>query len=64
MGFESVTKVMKKPRISLPMSLVYAEEKCTPALLDFIYCTNVSRISGLAEEAENSDHEELSDGGV
>jgi hypothetical protein len=28
-GYEAVTKVMKKPKVSLPMSLVFAEEKCS-----------------------------------
>jgi hypothetical protein len=55
---------MKKAKISLPMSLVFAEEKCSRALLDFLYYTDVARISGVVEEAENSDHEESSDGGV
>jgi len=63
-GYEGVEKVLKKPKISLPMSLVFAEEKCSQALLDFLSCTDVGRISGVVEEAENSDHEELSDGGV
>jgi hypothetical protein len=63
-GYESVTKVMKKPKISFPMSLVFAEEKCSRALLDFRYRTDVGRITGVEEEAENSDHEESSDGGV
>ena len=63
-GYEGVEKVMKKPKISLPMSLVFAEEKCTRALLDFLCHTDVGRIGGVAEEAENSDHEESSDGGV
>jgi hypothetical protein len=62
-GYEGVTKVMKKPKISLPMSLVFAEEKCSRALLDFLYHTDVGRISGVVEEAD-SDHEESSDGGV
>jgi ribonuclease HI len=31
-GYEGVTKVMKKPKISLLMSLVFAEEKCSRAL--------------------------------
>jgi len=53
---------MKKPKIQLPMSLVFAEEKCTPALLDFLFQTDVGRVSGV-EEAD-SDHEESSDGGV
>jgi hypothetical protein len=48
----------------LPMSLVFAEEKCSKALLDFLSCTDVGRISGVVEEVENSDHEESSDGGV
>jgi len=55
---------MKKPKISLPMSLVFAEGKCLRALLDFLSCTDVGRIGGVVEEAENSDHEESSDGGV
>ena len=62
--YEGIEKVMKKPKISLPMSLVFAEEKCSRALLDFLYHTDVGRISGVAKEAENSDHEESSDGGV
>jgi hypothetical protein len=63
-GYEGVKKVLRKPKISLPMSFVFAEEKCTRALLDFLYRTDVGRISGVVEEAENSDHEESSDGGV
>ena len=46
------------------MSLVFSEEKCTQALMDFLSCTDVGRISRVVEEAENSDHEESSDGGV
>ena len=56
--------MLRKLKISLPMSLVFAEEKCSRALLDFLYHTDVGRISGVVEEAENSDHEESSDGGV
>jgi len=63
-GYEGVAKVKKKLKISLPMSLVFAEEKCTQALFDFLSATDVSRISGVVEEAENSDHAESSDGGV
>jgi len=63
-GYEGVEKVMKKPKISLPMSLVFGEEKCSRAVLDFLCLTDVGRISGVVEEAENSDHEESSDGGV
>jgi len=46
------------------MSLVFAEEKSSQALMDFSSSTDIGRISGVAEEAENSDHEESSDGGV
>jgi len=42
--------VMKKPKISLPMSLVFAEEKCSQALLDFLYRTDVGRVSRVVEE--------------
>jgi hypothetical protein len=63
-GYEGVEKVIKKPKISLPMSLVFAEEKCLQALMDFLSVTDVGRFSGVAEEAENSDHEESSDGGT
>jgi hypothetical protein len=46
------------------MSLVFAEEKGSWALLDFLYHTDVGRINGVVEEVENSDHKESSDGGV
>jgi hypothetical protein len=62
--YEGVERVLKKPKIRLPMSLVFAEEQCSWALLDFLYHTDVGRISGVVEEAENSDHEESSKGGV
>jgi len=62
--YEGVEKVLKKPKISLPMSIIFAEEKCLRALIDFLSHTDVGRISGVVEEAENSDHEESSDGGV
>jgi len=62
-GYEGVEKVLEKPKISLPMSLVFAEEKCSRALMDFLSCTDVGRISRVVEEAENSDYEESSDGG-
>jgi len=44
------------------MSLVFAKEECTQALLDFLSYADVNRVSRVAEEAENSDHEESSDG--
>jgi len=34
-GYESVERVLKKPKISLPMSLVFAEEKYSQPLMDF-----------------------------
>jgi len=34
-GYEGVEKVLKKPKISLPMSFIFAEEKCSQALVDF-----------------------------
>jgi len=61
--YEGVEKGMKKSMMSLPMSLDFAEEKCSLALMDFLFHTDVARISGVVQEAENSDHEELSDGG-
>jgi len=61
--YDGIEKVMKKPKISLLMSLVFAEEKYSQALLDFLSVPDVGRISGVVEE-EDSDHEELSDGGV
>jgi len=63
-GYEGIQKVLKKPKISLPMSLVFAEEKCSQALMDFVFHTDVSRISRVVEEVENSDYEESSDGGL
>jgi hypothetical protein len=63
-GFEGDEKVMKKLKIQLLVSLVFAEEKCMQALLDFLFYTDVSRVSRVVEEVENSDHEELRDGGV
>jgi hypothetical protein len=63
-GYEGIKKVLKKPKISLPMSLVFAEEKCLQVLLDFLFYTDDDRISRVVEEAENSDHAESSDGGV
>jgi hypothetical protein len=63
-GYEGVEKVLKKPKISLPMSHVFAEEYCAQALLDFLSCTDVGKISRVVEKVENSDHKESSDGGV
>jgi hypothetical protein len=50
-GYDDVEKVMKKPKVRLPMSLVFAEEICSKAVLDFRYHTNVGRICGEVEEA-------------
>jgi hypothetical protein len=54
---------VKKLKFSLPMSLVFAEEKCLRALLDFLSYTDDGRVSGVVEEAD-SDHGESSDGGA
>ena len=56
-GYEGVEKVLKKPKTSSPMSLVFAEEKCSQPVLDSLSCTDVGRISRVVEQAENSDHE-------
>jgi len=63
-GYKGNQKVLKQPKISLPMSLVFAEEKCSKGLMDFLFHTDVGRITGVVEGAENSDPEESSDGGV
>jgi len=63
-GYEGVEKVLKKPKISFPMSVVFAGKKSSRALMDCLFHTDVGRISGMVEEVENSDHEESSDGGV
>jgi len=55
---------LKRPKISLPMSLVFAEEKCSWALMDFLFHTDDGRIRRGVEEAEDSDHEESSDAGM
>ena len=44
-GYEGVKKVMKKHKIRLPMSLVFAEAKCSQALLDFVHYRDVGRVS-------------------
>jgi copper chaperone CopZ len=62
-GYNGVEKVLKKPKISQPMCLVVAEEKCSPALRDVSYRTDVGRISGVVEEADSA-HERSSDRGV
>jgi hypothetical protein len=61
--YEGIEKVLKKPKISLPMSLVFAEENCSKALMEFLFHMYVSRIGGVEEEVVNLDHEESSDGG-
>ena len=63
-GYEGIEKDLKKPKISLPMSLIFAEDKCSQPLMDCVSCKDVCRICGKVEEAENSDNEELSDGEV
>jgi hypothetical protein len=63
-GYEGIEKVMKQRKVRLPMSLVFAEEQCTRALLDLLFITDVSKISRVVEEVENSDYEESCNGGV
>jgi hypothetical protein len=62
--YEGIEKVMKKPKVSLPMSLVFPKEKCILTLIDFLFVTDVGRICGVVEDTENSDHKESSDWGV
>jgi hypothetical protein len=62
--YEVIENVLKMPKISFLMSLVFAEEKCLQVLLDFLSITDIARISGVPQNAENSDHKESSDGGV
>jgi hypothetical protein len=62
--FLHVEKLLKKRKISLPMSQVFGEVKYLQALWDFHNLTAFTRINGVVEEAENSDHAESSDGGV
>jgi hypothetical protein len=54
--FETVVKELKQRRAGILMSLVFVKEECTQVLLDFIFCTDIGRVSG-AEEAERSDKE-------
>jgi hypothetical protein len=54
---------MKKPKISVPISLVFAEEKCSQPLLNVLYHKDVGRISGVVRKVD-SDYEESSDEGV
>ena len=56
--------MLKRPKIGLPMSRIFAEEKYSWARMNCLFQTDVGRISGLMEELENSDHVESSDGGV
>jgi hypothetical protein len=62
--YEGNEKVFKKLKIRLPMSVVFAEEKCSHVLLDLLWLTDLGRISGVLEEAVNTHHAESSDGGV
>jgi len=63
-GYKGIEKVMKKLKISLLMSLVFAEEICSQGLLDFLFYTDFGRISEVVKEVENLNHEESSEGGV
>ena len=59
---KGVEKEMMQKKIQIPMSLVFMKE-CMQALLDFLYSTNVGRVSGPEEEAERSESEGLSSEG-
>jgi hypothetical protein len=41
----------------IPMSVVFAKEECTQALMDFC-SSRCGQVSGVEEEAENSEDEE------
>ena len=57
-------KRVKKLKIQLPISFVFAEEKYMQTLLDFLFYIDVDRVSRVVEKVENSDHKKSSDGGV
>jgi len=57
-------KKLKKLKIQLPISFVFAEEKCMQILLDFLFYIDVDRVSRVVEKVENSDYKKSSDGGV
>jgi len=61
--WKGVENEVKQKKIQIPMSLVFAKEECIQALLDFLFYTDIGRVSGVEEEAD-LDCEELSDGGV
>jgi len=43
---KGVGKELKQKKIQIPMSLVFAKEECAQALLDFLFHTDVGRVSG------------------
>jgi len=45
-GYEGIEKVFKKPKIRVPMSLVFPKNTCSKALLDILFHTYVNRING------------------
>jgi len=59
-----VEMIMNKLKIQLPIFLIFAEEKYSQLLLEFLEMTDVSRVNRVGEEVENSDYKELSDWGV
>ena len=56
---KGVEGVLKQKKIQVLMSPVFAKEECTcmQALLDFLFYTDVSRVSEVWEEMD-PDHEE------
>jgi hypothetical protein len=59
-GSEGVEQATKKPKISVPISLVFAKEKCSQPLLNVLHHKDVGRISGVVRKVD-SDYEESSD---
>jgi len=62
-GFKGVEMVMKKPKICFPMSLAFAEEKCSEALMDFSFHTDLRIITEVVEQVQISDHKDSSNWG-
>jgi hypothetical protein len=62
--YDGVRTELKKPKISLHISLVLAEEKCMKPQLNFLSDMDGSRRTEVVVKVVNSEHKQLSDGGV
>jgi len=62
--YKGIEKGMKKPKILLPMSLIFAEEQYNQGLWDFLFHRDVGGVCSGVQEVENSDFEKTRDGGV